>query len=272
MTQKKRVTTGGVSRVGTLLVVLGFAWLSGCGSADSADTGKPGTVCGRVVLDGGGGIEMPDDGSEAAECEPMECNLQSQTGCSATESCLPTVTNGAVTTRCFDAGSRQRGETCTGANECARGQACAAGNCRKLCCAGDWTACDEGESCYRQFEYLIDGEATPTGAWVCYPVGTCSVLDPNACDELGQDCKMVDSRGSEACVPKTPGKLGEACGAATGRLCGRGLACVGDPGKEKCIRLCRAEECGEPACPAAEGVCVHFDRDPPGVGECTLGW
>ena len=22
----------------------------------------------------------------------------------------------------------------------------------------------------------------------------------------------------------------------------------------------------------AEGTCVHFDRDPPGIGECTPGW
>jgi hypothetical protein len=26
---------------------------------------------------------------------------------------------------------------------------------------------------------------------------------------------------------------------------------------------------GEPACKEGEGICVHFNRDPPGVGECT---
>ncbi len=255
-----------------MLVLAALGLMSACGSADSADQAKPGKVCGRVVLDGGGGIVMPDDGSQAADCEPMACNFQSQAGCSAAQSCLPSVVDGDVVSGCFVAGTTPVGAACDDPNECVKGAACAGGACRKLCCAGDWTACDEGESCYRQFEYLIEGEATPTGSWVCFPVGTCSLLDPTACDEVGQDCKMVDSRGSEACIPKTPGKLGEPCSAASGRLCGRGLTCVGDPGEEKCIRLCRAEECGEPSCPVEEGTCVHFDRDPPGVGECTPGW
>jgi hypothetical protein len=263
---------GGLGRASALLVFTAGTWLSACGSADSADEAKPGGVCGRVVLDGGGGIVMPDDGSQAPECEPMDCNYQSQTGCGDTQSCVPTVLDGEVVSACFEAGTKQLGDACEFADDCAKGQACAGGHCRKLCCAGDWTACDEGESCYRPYDFLVDAEAKPTGAWVCYPVGTCSVLDPTACDDVGQDCKMVDTRGSEACMPKTPGKLGESCGAASGRLCGRGLTCVGDPGEETCIRLCRAEECGEPSCPVAEGACVHFDRDPSGVGECTPGW
>jgi hypothetical protein len=249
-----------------------LSWLSACGSPDSANATKPGKYCGKVVLDGGGGIVMPDDGSEAPECQPSACNFQSQTGCGSTQTCLPSVMDNAVVAGCFDPGTKELGESCKVANECVKSEACAGGQCRKLCCAGDWTVCDEGESCYRQFEYLLDDGPAATGAWVCYPVGTCSVLDPDACDSVGQDCKLVDSRGSEACMPKSPGELGEPCGAGDGRLCGRGLTCVGDAGSQTCRRLCRAEECGEPSCPVAEGACVHFDRDPAGVGECTPGW
>ena len=258
----------------SLVALAALASLSACGSSDTVDDAKPKKQCAKVVATGGGGIVMPADGSQAAECEPADCNFQSQAGCGATESCLPTVTDNAVATGCFATGSGELGDVCNSDAPCAKGEACAAGHCRKLCCAGDWTVCDEGESCYRELQYQVgvDSEPTATGAWVCYPVGTCSVLDSKACDAAGEDCKMVDSRGSQACMPKTPGALGEPCSAASGRLCGRGLGCIGEPGAETCRRLCRAEECGEPSCPVAEGTCVHFDRDPAGVGECTPGW
>src|ERR1051325_5649937 len=259
---------GGLRAVSALAAVLALAWASGCGGSATADASEPPKWGAEVVLDGGGGIVLPDDGDQAAECEPDDCNFQLQSGCSDAQTCLPSVTaDGVLTSGCFDPGTKDLGDECKVANDCLKGQACAGGECRKLCCAGDWKVCDEGESCFRQFEYLIDEVIVPTGAWVCYPVGTCSVLDPKACDSTGEDCKLVDSRGSEACMPKSPGELGESCGAAGGRV--RGLTCVGKPGAQTCRRLCRAEECGEPSCPTEEGTCVHFDRDPAGVGECT---
>lgn len=248
-----------------------LALLFGCGSAEEAHTGTPEKPCGKVVLDGGGGILAPPDGAAAPECQPGSCNYQLQAGCAEGQSCLPNAVGSAIVSSCFDAGPQQLGTACDGANACVTGLACVAGRCRKLCCAGDWTVCDEGESCYTEFLDPLAGDDVPTGAWVCSPVDDCDVLDPEACDELGGDCKLVDARGSTACVPKTPGALGEPCSAASGRLCGRGLLCVGKPGAEKCIRLCRAEACGEPSCPTSEGTCVHFDRDPLGVGECTQG-
>jgi len=253
-------------------LILAATW--GCGAADSATTrGKQ--SCPKVVTDGGGGITMPNDGSKAAECATSVCNYQSQEGCSADQTCTPVLSNGAdaIEPFCAMASENPRGAACSALTPCQHGDACVLGYCRKLCCAGDWTVCDAGESCFRSFSYQIGNTPTPTGAWVCYPVGTCSVLDPHpAACAATEDCRLVDSQGSEACVPKSAGALGEACGSRTGGLCGAGLTCVGQPGAETCRRLCRAEECGEPACPAAEGTCVHFDRDPPEVGECTPGW
>jgi hypothetical protein len=255
-----------------LVLAWGFGALLGCGSADTAENAPRSGACGKVVLEGGGGVEMPGDGSAAPECEPSLCNYQSQEGCDSDQSCVPGLVDGALESTCAPAGNTPRGEACNDAKRCGRGQACAGGYCRKLCCNGDWTACDDGESCFITLSYQVDFVPTPSGAWLCYPVGTCSVLDPHpaACKET-EECKLVDSRGSEACMPKSPGKLGEACSKSTGRLCGAGLTCVGRPDAETCRRLCRAEECGEPSCPAEEGACVHFDRDPPGVGECTPG-
>ncbi len=245
----------------------------GCGSADQAEAPAVKKECAKVVLDGGGGIVEPPDGAAAPECQTEVCNYQSQEGCGDAESCVPTVAGDAIEGTCAAAGTNPRGAACSNLTPCEEGHVCAGGYCRKLCCAGDYRACDEGESCFMTFGYQLGDTPTPTGAWLCYPVGTCSVLDPDppACKE-SEDCKLVDSKGSEACVPKSPGKLGESCGGSTQRFCGAGLTCVGQPGAETCRRLCRAEECGEPSCPPEEGTCVHFDRDPAGVGECTPGW
>lgn len=245
----------------------------GCGTADAPNTDRPKKTCGKIVTDGGGGIVMPDDGSEATECQTNLCNYQSQEGCADDETCVPAVVNDAIAPACAKAGSNTLGAACSSLTPCERGEACANGYCRQLCCGGDWTVCGEGESCFRTLAYQIGNTVTSTGAWVCYPVGECSVLDPKppACHAT-EDCKLVDSRGSEACIPRSAGELGESCSRTSGRLCGAGLTCVGQPGSETCRRLCRAEECGEPACQEGEGACVHFDRDPPGVGECTPGW
>jgi len=136
-----------------------------------------------------------------------------------------------------------------------------------MCCGADWSACDEGESCIRQMEVLAGGVRTPTDAHLCFPIGTCHVLDPDSCDgEPGRECKLVDPRGSEACSPISSADLGDPCGAPT--VCRQGLNCVGGV----CRRLCSTIECEEPSCPPSEGTCVHFDRNPEGVGECTPGW
>jgi hypothetical protein len=255
-----------------IAVALVLGSVVGCGTADTANQAQATKPCGKVILDGGGGIVKPANGSLAPECGAGACNFQSRAGCSDTQTCLPALSGSDLVAACLDAGTSADGTACDGQATCGVGATCVEGQCRKLCCAGDWTVCDQGESCYRELEYQIGDAIVQTGTWVCSAVGTCSVLDPQACDASGEDCKIVDSRGSEACMPKTGGALGEACGASQNRLCGRGLTCVGEPGAETCRRLCRAEECGDPSCPTAEGACVHFDRDPAGVGECTPGW
>lgn len=241
----------------------------GCGSAESvSDTTTP--MCAKIDPNGGGDIDAPPDG--ASLCPAGPCNYQTQTGCDSGQTCRPQFTAASpdVTPGCEAAGTRTRGEVCTTSTECAAGHLCAEGVCRKMCCGLDWSACDEGESCFRQLQVRAGGVAKYSGVDLCYPVGTCDVLNPTACDETpGQDCKLVDPRGSQACISKRPGKLGEECGGAN--LCERGLQCVGTLVKV-CVRLCRALECGEPSCPPAEGTCVHFDRDPAGVGECTPNW
>lgn len=236
-----------------------------CGVADSGYSAFDDRACPIVIDDAGDVVEEPPDGALA--CPRGRCNYQTQTGCAADETCQPNFTRDGkgVEPACLPSGDGERGDECDGNDPCAPGLVCAGGFCRKLCCGRDWSACDEGESCFRELQFSIDGTPTDTGAWLCFPVHTCNVLDSLACP-AGRDCKLVDPTGNEACVPHSPAPLGAECGGAV--LCDRGLTCVGGT----CRRLCAAELCAEPSCPIEEGPCVHFNRNPPGVGECTPNW
>ncbi|HYO93669.1 MAG TPA: hypothetical protein VER33_04115 [Polyangiaceae bacterium] len=243
------------------------AFTAACGGADSAVDPPPGEKpvhCSRVIVDGGGGISQPPAGASA--CAAGICNYQTQLGCPEDQTCRPRVNadGSDVAPGCEPSGTGPAGARCSESTDCAAGTLCLEGICRKQCCAGDWTACDSGESCIAQLLLELPAGLEPA-VDLCLPVGTCDVLDAESCAaEPGRDCKIVDPTGAVACVPRSNAALGEPCG--PGDACAAGLTCVGGA----CRRLCRAEACAEPMCRPGEGACVHFDRNPPGVGECTL--
>lgn len=252
-----RLLTAGIMEAGLL---------AACGSGGDGDPTPDGGLTpdsGPSVLDGGGDPAVPPDG--AALCPSGTCNYQTQSGCAAGESCWPLVaSDGTVSPGCLGAGTGTVGAACTDWTECAAGSVCVGGVCRTLCCGRDWSACAPDESCFHTLELQVGDASVPSGVDLCFPVNDCDVLDPQACaDQAGLTCQVVDPRGSVACMPEGTGAVGDACTAASG--CRAGLACIGD----ECRRLCRAIEGGEPACQAGEGVCVHYVRDPEGVGECT---
>ena len=100
---------------------------------------------------------------------------------------------------------------------------------------------------------------------LCYPVNDCDALDPGGCPKQGETCQIVDATGATACFPEGSGGVGEPC------PCKGGFTCVVTKDKGTiCRRLCKAVVGGgEPYCPSEEGICTHFTRDPPGVGECA---
>ena len=242
-----------------------------CGASDHATDGDEDDECAPIVEDGGGGIDDPPNG--AALCPIGACNYQSGEGCDGGEACLPSPSEDFrdVVPACVEASSGVNGDACTPwavPSECAPGYFCADGTCRRLCCGSDWSACDAGTSCFRPLVLRLtdandDSTDVPANVGLCFPTGTCHVLDADSCDEAGRTCKLVDPTGAEACLRSGDGEAGEACENA--EFCGPGLSCVGGV----CRRLCRAEACGEPSCGPDEGVCVHMDRNPEGVGECT---
>lgn len=260
-----------------------LAYLGACGGTqdEKAGTGGAAGSAGNpnVILDGGG--EIPDAPPGATLCQKGDCNYQTQ-DCPSGGSCIPTDTppaSGDWPPKCMSAGSKAVGQSCSTWNDCALGAFCVGiggaadggvvpGTCRKLCCGGDWSACPEDQSCIQQVYLVRPGGSDPVyaNADVCVPVNDCDVLDPKACaDQPGRSCQIVDPTGNVACMPAGTGGPGDACD--TKAPCKAGFACVG----KECRRLCKAVAGGgEPYCPTSEGTCVHYLRDPEGVGECTI--
>jgi len=248
------------------LGVLGWLFAAagvGC-SGGGTETGPSdaGSDAPTVILDGGGEIPVPPDG--AAACPKNgSCNYQTNEGCTATQTCVPLPDgNGAAPPGCIGAGAGESGAPCDNFDECAPGFLCAGKQCRKLCCGGDWSGCpSDDERCIQDF-VVSDGNGgtIATGGMLCMPVNTCNALTPAACPFPGQTCQIIDKTGATLCLKEGTGDSGEAC------PCKGGFLCV----DKECRRLCKAATGGgEPSCEEGEGICVHFHRDPPGVGECT---
>jgi hypothetical protein len=243
------------------------SWLgAACGSSDTASTDTPVATCPQLVEDTLVAPVDPPDG--AAACATGDCNYQTQDGCADDEACRPqfNATDVEVHPGCEAAGAAVSGDACQVQGDCARGLYCVLGTCHKFCCGADWSACDEGESCFRSLDVKAGGKVIAAGAGLCFPVGTCDPLTGSGCeDDPSRECKIVDPTGAVACAPRSNADIGDACAPPT--VCKQGLSCVGG----YCTKLCAYAECAEPACSEAEGSCVHFLRDPEGVGECTLG-
>jgi len=267
-----------------LLAVSAVCWPAACGSGDTTVS----TSLSRcVVYPGDDFVPEPPDGE--ALCPQGACNFQSQAGCSATETCSPHYdsASNSVVPACVATGTQKAGAPCdnTASQICAPGLICADGACAKPCCGGDYTVCGAGESCIRTATIFKTAQGTEipydAGLGTCAPVGTCNVLDPTSCssDATRPVCRIVDARGYVACRPHSEGgdaDLGEPCNAD--KQCAPGLHCAGNVDDDAavqttCVRLCAWGSCdAKPACGNGEGLCVHFARDPDGVGECTVGW
>lgn len=254
----------------TFLTVLPFAAL-GCNSGN--DAAPPGGSNGDSgpftqlppILDGGG--EIPESPDGVAVCPPGICNYQTGSGCQAdAPSCLPVPGNdGTLSPACLATKSAKSGEACTAGDDCAAGLLCAGGVCRKLCCGGDWNGCPTGEHCLVDVVLPVNGMDVSANAQLCFPVNQCDALDPGSCTQAGTACVIADATGATACFPAGTSSVGDACEGGQ-PACKGGLTCVSG----HCRRLCKAVESGgDPACPAAEGRCVHYNRNPAGVGECT---
>jgi hypothetical protein len=260
-----------IGAVAATVVAAGVA----CGTTGSVTLSQREIICNLYWA--GGVVPNPPDGAKA--CAPgvtaAVCNYQTQSGCSGGQSCTPHLDGSTVVPACRAPGSVQRGQACDDTHLCGNGMVCAEGGCRQLCCGGDWSACAPGESCIHHLEMRASATSAPVdaGADLCFPVNDCDVFDPKACAAQGKICRIVDPTGAVACAPPSNLKVDDECDAAD--QCGQAMICADvnkDTGKGVCRKLCRWTLCGEPSCSKADGACVHFNRDPINVGECTPGW
>ncbi|MBN1612531.1 MAG: hypothetical protein JW940_38225 [Polyangiaceae bacterium] len=268
-------TAAGIFSAGTpgdLVFCLVLSVLSSCTKNEAVaplDKGEAGAG-GSSAADGQGGAPEPPGGPDS--CPSGPCNYQSQTGCSEEQSCQPALDEaGNVQPVCQTVGAKHRGESCE-MGECARGLFCAGGTCRTVCCGGDWSVCADGETCRGSlFVHNVDsGVDLPVGAGACLPNSDCDVFEDDCAD--GLSCQIVDNRGSLACAKSGDGTFGDECG--PDNPCSAGFLCTesqcGSQECRSCRRLCRATPAGaSPGCPEAEGVCVHYARDPESIGECV---
>lgn len=176
--------------------------------------------------------------------------------------CEPSGTDGK-TPVCLPAGSAALGAACQMWTDCVRGAVCADGVCRKLCCGKDWTGCPANERCFARFVVQLPAAKVDSLAYLCLPVNGCSALDPASCAAIkpGTTCQIADPTGATACLEEGTGQMpADPC------PCKGGFTCVSGG----CRRLCKAVPGGgEPSCPEGEGRCVHWTKDPEGVGECS---
>jgi hypothetical protein len=268
------------ARAAVLGVVGALVGGAACGATGTVTAGD--LRCGIYL--GGGDIPVAPDG--AALCPTNGCNFQTQQGCAAGTNCVPhyDATLAAVVPACRTAGARQRGESCDNVTTiCAQGLLCVEGQCAKECCGGDWTACAAGESCVRQAVALRnpmgDLISYDEGLGYCAPVNNCDVLDATSCasNTARPVCRIADPLGNVACMPPSDKGVGDPCD--RDHQCGPVMTCAATvrtaktPTSFTCRHLCRWGTCsGKPACGPDEGTCVHFNRDPLWVGECTPDW
>ncbi len=246
------------------LLFVGVAGCTGGTETNPVDAGADGGPV--VILDGGGPVAEPPDGPAAC---PGACNYQTNEGCAANETCFPVVNGATSAPGCVPAGAGANGTACTKIEECAAGFICTSpidGVCRKLCCGGDWTGCaDANERCVQAlYVKNQDGKNVATDAKLCVPANNCDALQPEPCADSGKACQIIDGTGATLCVNQGTGEQGEPC------PCKGGFLCVSKEGVKTCRRLCKAVlGGGEPYCQDGEGICIHYNRDPQGVGECT---
>jgi hypothetical protein len=195
------------------------------------------------------------------------CNYQTGKGCGegGATSCVPLPSGAGVAPTCEPAGSIAIGGPCMQWTDCVSGAVCAQGKCAKLCCANDWNGCPQGQHCLSPFEVQVaPGNVVDSKAYLCMAVNQCDALVPSSCTEPKTTCQIADGSGATACLPDGTGTAGQSC------PCKGGYLCVEKGTGKECRRLCKAVAGGgDPFCPVEEGRCVHFNRDPAGVGECT---
>ncbi len=153
---------------------------------------------------------------------------------------------------CLPAGTRDRGEQCTGYREavqqgtytdtCARGLACESGTCVEACAGND--VCGEGEECVG-----IEGETVRPGVGQCASTCTPFAEGDDGCGE-GEMCRPVDGDRGQ-CVSVGDKEAFASCQPGAGE-CREGLACIEHQEAQPRLGLAQVARC-HPICNTSLG-------------------
>ena len=212
------------------------------------DTGVP------TPTDAGGGTDSGTPGT----CGPTgACSVSEPTSCGTGMACLMVGGGGNPwMTVCAASGVLGQGEACdpAAANQCQEGFQCFSNVCQKICCSN--SDCDPGVLC----QQLAD----TNGAGLCTAGDTCSIIDPDSCED-GEGCYPLGSEGDVQCIEAGTATVGMACNTLNG--CVAGYGCAGSPGA--CRQYCVP---GEGAVCETDFMCVQLTNGSTpilGIGVCV---
>ncbi len=205
-----------------------------------------------------------------ALCPEGSCNYQTQSGCGADQACRPTYTvdQSDIEPGCQPVGAGKTGEACSEWTDCARGYLCAVGQCRKICCGGDWSACDFGREPYPSAQGGSERRGRSIAGRTCAfrsVPATCST------PKRAMTSLVVTASSSIPRAPKPARRRAPRSSASP--AAGRASANAGSPAwpasAGASARQKRADS--RRARPKRARVCTSIAIQP-GVGECTPGW
>lgn len=255
------------------LLILAFALFAGCGDG----TADPDASVPRDALVEEGGLldangpaldaALATDGGPSGDggaslCTWTDCDPRTADGCDGT-SC---VLWGEAATCEAEPGALGRDAPCTRVGECAPGLACflvnGSGQCGRICCPDDGSACVDGATCGGSGR-LVDGTETSWGR--CLARRSCDVHDPSGVCEDREGCYIVSPTGGTECRIAGTATAGEACTAQED--CEAGFFCGGVGVTKRCVQICRLDSPGD----CAEGEsCVAQVHTPTGSGLCSV--
>lgn len=212
------------------------------------------------------GYCVPDD-EMACLVTPPSPSDGGAAGDGATKGCrIKGIQGGSVAPQCPDATrSGGDGTSCQVGEDCAPGLDCVASDmgtkaCRHYCCGGTCKGnLSNGSATFCDVQTLTD---VSQKAPVCMPLKRCNkLLGVGECG-ANETCTVVTEGGDTGCVVVGDKQVGDSCDDAH---CGAKLACLGQPGARRCLKLCKVSAS---ECPAAQTCVTSAAFKDPGFGIC----
>ena len=219
------------------------------------------------VCPGGCGDGKCDGNETCSSCSadcgacPGTCSPLTSDGCTAAQQCYPVSTGNP---QCGNPGIKAKGQTCSGAADCAKGMLCVGKICKLICDTTGQNAqftCPSGKC-----NEVNWGDGKPIG-WnmgACFEVTNCNLVTDAGC-QPDQSCDFLQD--GKTCFATGTKTIGAGC--TNLDECQKGSMCIGNP--SQCLQKCNT---ASPACPSGK-TCLKVTIDnngtaaPDNLGVCN---